>query len=49
MRVVVAVDAVASSDAAGHRACLDAVYPRFDQQIELATSDVILAAWRRGP
>lgn len=44
-RTVIAVDAVASSAAESHRACLDHVYPRYDQQIELAGVDRILAAW----
>lgn len=42
-RVVIATDAVASSMADSHRACLDHVYPRFDQQIELAPVERILA------
>jgi nicotinamidase-related amidase len=44
-RTVIATDAVASSVEESHRACLDYVYPRFDQQIELATVDEVLAAW----
>jgi nicotinamidase-related amidase len=44
-RVVVATDAVASSSAAGHRAVLRGVWPRFDQQIEVAPVDRVLAAW----
>jgi len=44
-RTVIAVDAVTSSVAESHRACLDHVYPRYDQQIELASVDEILAAW----
>ena len=44
-RTVIAVDAVASSVPESHRACLDHVYPRFDQQIELANVAEILAAW----
>jgi nicotinamidase-related amidase len=44
-RTVIAVDAVTSSVAESHRACLDHVYPRYDQQIELARVDEILAAW----
>lgn len=44
-RTVIATDAVASSVAESHRACLDHVYPRFDQQLELATVAEILAAW----
>lgn len=43
-RTVIATDAVASSMPASHQACLDHVYPRFDQQIELADVDTILAA-----
>jgi len=44
-RTVIAMDAVTSSVAASHEACLDHVYPRYDQQIELASVDDILAAW----
>lgn len=44
-RTVIATDAVTSSVAASHRACLDHVYPRYDQQIELACVDEIIAAW----
>ena len=45
-RTVIATDAVASSVPEAHAACLAQIYPRFDQQIELATVDTILAAWR---
>ena len=44
-RTVIATDAVASSVPASHDACLSLVYPRYDQQIELATVTEILAAW----
>jgi len=44
-RTVIATDAVASSVPESHAACLARIYPRFDQQIELATVDEILAAW----
>lgn len=44
-RTVIAVDAVASSVAESHKACLEHVYPRYDQQIELARVDEIIAAW----
>ena len=44
-RTVIAVDAVTSSVVESHRACLDHVYPRYDQQIELASADEIIAAW----
>jgi nicotinamidase-related amidase len=45
LHVVLAVDALTSWSAAGHRAALDAIYPRFDQQIEIATVGAIMAAW----
>ena len=45
LHVVLAVDAVTSGSLAGHRAALDAIYPRFDQQIDLATVRDIIAAW----
>ena len=45
LRVVIATDAVASSDPAAHEACLALIYPRFDQQIELAETDSVIAAW----
>ena len=44
-RVIIVEDAVASSSAAGHRAALDAIYPRLDQQIQIATVDQVVAAW----
>jgi nicotinamidase-related amidase len=44
-RVVVVEDAVASSSSAGHRAALEAIYPRLDQQIEIATVEEALRAW----
>lgn len=48
IRVVIASDAVASSDSVAHRACLDLVYPRFDQQIEQTTCAALLASeWPR--
>ena len=44
-RTVIATDAVASSVPESHDACLAHVYPRYDQQIELAKVSAILAAW----
>jgi nicotinamidase-related amidase len=44
-RVIIVEDAVASSSPAGHRAALDAIYPRLDQQIQIATVEEVLAAW----
>lgn len=46
LRVIVAADAVASSSEDGHRATLEAVLPRFDQQVEIASVATILRAWR---
>ncbi len=45
LHVVVAADAVASSSLSGHRAALDVVQGRFDQQIEIATVGDVVAAW----
>ena len=47
-RVVIVEDAVTSSSPAGHRAALAAIYPRLDQQIQIATVDQVLAAWPGG-
>lgn len=44
-RVIIATDAVASSAPASHDACLAHVYPRFDQQVELALTADIIAQW----
>ena len=44
-RVVVARDAVASASPAAHAATLEHVLPRLDQQVEIAGTAAILAAW----
>lgn len=44
-RVVIASDAVASSDTASHEATLTLMRRRFDIQVELATTEEILASW----
>jgi nicotinamidase-related amidase len=44
-RAVIVSDAVTSSSPQGHRAALSAVFPRLDQQIEIATAAEVLAAW----
>ena len=44
--VVIASDAVTSSDEASHRACLDLVYPRFDQQVRLMSVAEIGVGYR---
>ena len=45
LHVVLAADALTSWSEPGHRAALEAIYPRFDQQIDIATTAAILAAW----
>lgn len=45
LHVVLAADAMTSWSVAGHRAALDAIYPRFDQQIDIATAGAVMAAW----
>lgn len=44
-RVIIAPETVASSDEESHRACIQNIYPRFDQQIELVPLDDLLAEW----
>ncbi|HXV23984.1 MAG TPA: cysteine hydrolase [Alphaproteobacteria bacterium] len=44
-RVIIVEDAVASSSPAGHHAALEAIYPRLDQQIQIASLEGVLAAW----
>jgi len=44
-RTILISDAIASSNEASHRAALDGIYPRFDQQVELIDTDTLLKAW----
>ena len=44
-RVVIATDAVASSDPGSHEAILTLLRRRFDAQVELATTSEIIASW----
>jgi nicotinamidase-related amidase len=46
LRVVLATDALTSSSLSCHAKALDILHDRFDEQIEVATVDRILAAWR---
>ncbi len=46
-RVVIASDAVGSSDVAAHEATMNILAPRLTEQLELATTQAILEAWRR--
>jgi nicotinamidase-related amidase len=45
-RVILVRDALASSNAEGQQAALNAVFPRFDQQIELIDSETLLNSWQ---
>lgn len=45
-RVIVAREAVAGSDATSHESCLEMLYRRFDQQVELVALDDILREWK---
>jgi nicotinamidase-related amidase len=45
LHVVLATDALTSWSTAGHRAALEAIYPRFDQQIDITTVADIMTAW----
>lgn len=45
LHVIVAADAVTSWSPASHRATIELVLPRLDQQIRIATVEEILAAW----
>ncbi len=44
-RTIIASDAVASSVPASHKATMEHVYARFDQQIELVSVDTIIRNW----
>ncbi len=44
-RVVVATDAVGSADPGAHQATLAKLLPRFDAQVECATTEAIIAGW----
>jgi nicotinamidase-related amidase len=44
-RVIIVEEAVASSNAQGHAAALSAIFPRFDQQVELVGVNEVMRAW----
>ena len=44
-RVIVASDAITSSNRISHLSCMEHFYPRYDQQIEIATTSLILTEW----
>jgi nicotinamidase-related amidase len=45
LHVVIVTDAVTSASPGAHAAVLDVVLPRLDQQVELATTAAVIAAW----
>jgi nicotinamidase-related amidase len=46
-RVILVRDALTSSNAEGQQAAINALFPRFDQQIELIDSETLLGNWRQ--
>ena len=44
-RVILASDAITSSNRLSHLSCMEHIYPRYDQQIEIATTSLILKEW----
>jgi nicotinamidase-related amidase len=46
-RIVAVSDAMTSSSLPGHHATLDLILPRFDQQVEIVTTEAALRAWGR--
>ncbi|MGK9170511.1 cysteine hydrolase [Inquilinus limosus] len=46
-RIVAVSDAMTSSSLPGHHATLDLILPRFDQQVEIVTTEAALRAWSR--
>lgn len=44
-RIVAVSDAMTSSSLPGHHATLDLILPRFDQQVEIVTTEAALRAW----
>jgi nicotinamidase-related amidase len=48
-RVILAADAMTSSVVQCHDLAIEIMRQRFDEQVEIATVDEIIAAWRGGP
>ena len=44
-RVILASDAITSSNRISHLSCIEHFYPRYDQQIEIANTSLILTEW----
>jgi nicotinamidase-related amidase len=47
LRTILVSDALASASPEGHGAALAAIYPRFDQQVELIDTETLLREWKR--
>lgn len=47
LRSILISDALASAGSKGHGAALGAIYPRFDQQVELIDTETLLREWKR--
>jgi len=47
LRTILVSDALASSSEAGHASAMAAIYPRFDQQIEVIDTTTLLEGWNR--
>jgi nicotinamidase-related amidase len=47
LRTILVADALASGSEAGHTAALAAIYPRFDQQVEVIDTDSLLREWKK--
>jgi nicotinamidase-related amidase len=45
-RTLLVSDAIGSSDMKSHQACLDRIFARYDQQLELIDSSTLLASWK---
>lgn len=45
LRTILVSDAIASASAEGHASAMTAIYPRFDQQIEVIDTATLLEAW----
>lgn len=47
LRTILIADALASGSPAGHAAALAAIYPRFDQQVEVIDTESLLRDWKK--
>jgi nicotinamidase-related amidase len=47
LRTILVSDALASASPGGHSAALAAIYPRFDQQVELIDTETLLREWKK--